>query len=154
MAALKGRPAPAQDSLQRNDPLFPIGGVDKSALLVAPMAAIPAVDRLFSCRTLILRNAFGALDGSPLTAFVFFFFGLSRHANGLYRCGEVQKPLSGNAKNARQQGRSLTFERFKTGSKRLTRHLSNCHRLLQRRSAGNWHPGNTRASRAVRPLNP
>ena len=48
-----------------------------------------------------------------------FFFGLSRHANGLYKCGEVQKPRCGNAKNARQQGRSLAFEEFKTGSKWL-----------------------------------
>jgi hypothetical protein len=61
-----------------------MGGVDKSALLVAPMAAIRAVDRLFSCRTLNLRNVFGALGGSPLMAFV-FFFGLSRHAIGLYK---------------------------------------------------------------------
>jgi len=63
-----------------------MGGVDKSVLLVAPMAAIPAVDRLFSCRILILPNAFGALGGFPLTAFV-FFFGLSRHAIGLHKCG-------------------------------------------------------------------
>jgi hypothetical protein len=60
-------------------------GVDKSALPVAPMAAIPAVDRLFSCRIQDLRNAFGAFGGFPLEAFV-FFFGLSRHAIGLYKC--------------------------------------------------------------------
>jgi hypothetical protein len=48
------------------------------------MATIQAVDRLFSCRIQNLQNAFGALGGSPLTAFV-FFFGQSRHAIGLYK---------------------------------------------------------------------
>ena len=72
-----------------------MGGVDKPALLVVPMAAIPAVDRLFSCRILNLQNAFGALGGSPLTASV-FFFGPSRHAIGLYGRWRGQKGVLSN----------------------------------------------------------